>query len=381
MPSLTLEELRLLAQRTQRPSLSIFLPTHRAGQNTDQDPIRFKNLLQEAERRLSDEGMKPRELGKLFQPAWALLDDSFFWRHLYEGLAVYLAPDDFHTYRLPFRIEEQLVIARSYYVKPVLPLFTNNGHYYVLALSLNEVRLFEGTRDSVGQIDLPDGTPRSLDEALQFDDPEKQLQFRTPTPAGAMFHGHGPGDEDRKERIERYLNRLDASLRPVFREQPAPLVLAGVDYLLPIYRQVSEYAHIVPDGILGNPETLRPEELHARAWPLVEPHFRREMGEVLGAYQQLSNTEKATDQLEAIVAGAFHGRVDKLVLAADSQVWGTFEAETGRVTHFQAGQSREDDLPLLDFAAMETLAKGGTVYAITQSEMPVSASALAIFRY
>ncbi len=381
MHNLTLQQLRLLAQRTQRPSISIFLPTHRAGQDTEQDPIRSKNLLQKAERRLADEGMKPRELDRLFQPARALLNDSSFWQHQCEGLAVFMAPDDFHDYQLPFRLQEQLVVARSYYVKPILPLFTNNGHYYILALSLNEVRLFEGTRDSVGQIDLPDGTPGSLDEALQFDDPEKQLQYRTLTSAGAVFHGHGPGDEDRKERIERYLNKLDTGLRQTLLEQPAPLVLAGVDYLLPIYRQVSEYAHIVPDGIQGNPETLRPEELQARAWPLVEPVFRQEIEETLSAYRQLSNTDRATDSLEAIVTGAYHGRVDRLVLVAESHVWGAFEADAGRVTHFQDGQSREDDLPLLDFAAMQTLAKGGKVYALTQAEMPGSSPALAIFRY
>ena len=221
MENLTLDQIKGLAQQTQSPSISIFLPTHRAGQDTQQDPIRFKNLLREAELRLLDSGMGPRDVSTLLQPAQALLDDTHFWQHQRDGLAVFMASDEFHYFHLPFRVEELFVIARSYYVKPVLPLFTNNGHYYILAISQDAVRLFEGTRHSVGQIDLPDGTPESLDEALQIDDPEKQLQFHSGASQrtsqsksqggiqSGMFHGQGPGDEEQKDRIERYLNLVD----------------------------------------------------------------------------------------------------------------------------------------------------------------------------
>jgi hypothetical protein len=385
MEHLILDQLKGLAQHKSSPSVSIYLPTHRAGQDIGQDPIRFKNLLRQAERTLLDRGMRRRSVEAFLRPARALLDDTPFWSYQQDGLAVLFAADDFHTYHLPFRPEELLVVAQAYYVKPVLPLFTNNGHYFILAISQQEVRLFEGTRHSVGQIELPDDTPQSLDEALVFDDPEKQLQFRTGTSQGGMrdgvFHGHGPGDEEQKVRIERYLNLVDAGLRQVYREQQAPLVLAGVDYLLPIYRQVSEYAHVMEEGIPGSPEHLRPEELQARAWPIVEPHFRKEMEEVLAQYQALAGTGRTAQRIEEIVPAAFYGRVDKLVLAVDTQIWGIFDPQTGEVAHSQDHQGEEDDLVLSDFAAMQTLLNGGTVFGLSQGEMPGGSSMIAILRY
>jgi hypothetical protein len=389
MENLTLDQIKKLAQPTQSPSISIFLPTHRAGQDTQQDPIRFKNLLREAELSLLDRGMGPRDVSALLQSAQALLEEAHFWQHQRDGLAVFIAPDDFHFYHLPFRVEELLIIARSYYVKPVLPLFTNNGHYYILAISQDEVRLFEGTRHSVGQIDLPEGTPESLDEALQSDDPEKQLQFHSGTsPSTAqggirsgMFHGHGPGDEEQKERIERYLNLLDAGLKEIFHQTQAPFILAGVDYLLPIYHKVSEYGNIMKEGITGSPEHLRPEELQEQAWHIVEPYFRQEMEKAVEQYQQLAVTAKATDDIEEIVAAAFYGRVDKLLLAVDTQVWGIFNPDTGKVIHYQTEQSQEDDLALLDFAAMQTLQKDGSVYMLSQEEMPTNSPVAAVLRY
>lgn len=389
METLALDQIKGLAEQTQSPSISIFLPTHRAGEDTQQDPIRFKTLLREAELRLLDKGMGPREVSALLQPAQALLDEAYFWQHQREGLAVFIAPDDFHYYHLPFRVEELLVIARSYYATPVLPLFTNNGHYYILAISQNEVRLFEGTRYSVGQIDLPDGTPESLDEALKSDDPEKQLQFHSGTSQGtsqggvrsSMFHGQGPGDEEQEDRIEGYLNLVDAALKEIFREKQEPLILAGVDYLLPIYHKISEYANIMKEGITGSHEHLRPEELQEQAWPIVEPYFRQEMETVVEQYRQLAATGKATDSIEEIVTAAFYGRVDKLLLVVDTQVWGIFNPDTGNVVHYQEAQSKEDDLALLDFAAMQTLQKDGNVYALSQMEMPTNSPIAAVLRY
>lgn len=385
MESLTLEQIKGLAQQTENPSISIFLPTHRAGQDTQQDPIRFKNLLRDAEKQFLDSGMGPREVSALLEPAQALLGDPYFWSHQYEGLAVFMTSEDFHSYRLPFKVEELLIIAQSYYVKPVLPLFTNNGHYYILAISQDGVRLFEGTRNSVGQIDLPDGTPVNLEEALRLDGRQKTLQMHTGTSqseAGqGMFHGQGPGEEEQKVWIEQYLNLVDTGLKDIFREQQLPLVLAGVDYLLPIYRKVSEYANIMQKGITGSPEYLRPEELQEQAWPIVEAYFRQETEKTVEQYHQLADTDKATDNVEQIVAAAFNGRVDKLILSIENQIWGAFNPKDGKVTRSSNGQSKKHNLALLDFTAMNTLQNGGTVCALSQDEMPTDSPIAAVFRY
>jgi len=385
MESLTLEQLKGLAQQTASPSISFFLPTHRAGQDTQQDPIRFKNLLRDAEKQLLNNGMGPREVDAFIQPAQALLADSHFWAHQYEGLAVFMASDDFHYFNLPFPVEELLIISQAYYVKPVLPLFTNNGHYFILAISQDEVRLFEGTRYSVGQIGLPEKTPASMEAALRLEDKQKQLQVHKGTSrneAGhGMFHGQGPGEEENKVLIEQYLNLVDTGLKEIFREQQAPLVLAGVDYLLPIYHKVSEYANIMKAGITGGPEHLRPEELQEQAWPIVEAYFRQETEKAVEQYQQRAGTEQATDNVEGIVAAAFNGRVDKLVLSVEAQVWGSFNPDTGKVIRGSNGQDKQNNLALLDFAAMKTLQNGGTVYTLPQDEMPTDSPVAAVFRY
>ena len=107
-------------------------------------------------------------------------------------------------YRLPLEFEELLVIADRYHLKPLIPLLSKNGHFYVLALSQKQVRLMEGSLLSIDEIDLED-VPTSMREALWFEDPERQLQFHTgsitPSHAGAnpaAYHGQGVSEDDAK---------------------------------------------------------------------------------------------------------------------------------------------------------------------------------------
>jgi len=385
MDILTQEQFKVLAELTSTPSISIYLPTHRAGRDTEQDSIRFKNLVRGAEKRLREIGKSPREIEKLLKPVQLLIDDALFWSHQYDGLAVFLSDDGFSKYRLPLTVEEQLVIADTYYIKPVLPLFTENGHYFILALSQDVVRLFEATRYSVGQIDLPEGTPKSIDEVVDLDNQQKQLQVRTATSSGSMggsiYHGQGPGDEEQKALIEKYLNLVDTGLKEIFREEHAPLVLAGVDYLLPIYRSVSEYKNIMQAGITGSPEKFRPEELQEKTWPIVEAFFQKEVNEAIGQYEQLQDTDKTSDNVPLVVEAANHSRMDKLFLSVQGVVWGSVNPDSGKVSIGSKGQDSQHNLALLDFAALRTLQNGGAVYALDQADMPTGSPVAAVFRY
>lgn len=106
------------------------------------------------------------------------------------------------------------------------------------------------------------------------------------------------------------------------------------------------------------------------------------MEKIVAQYQQLAGTDRAADNIKEIVVAAVNGRVDRLVLAIDTQVWGSFNRDTGEVVYDQEGQQRQEDhLPLLDFAAMQTLQNGGTVFALSQDEMPTKSAIAAVFRY
>jgi hypothetical protein len=73
-----------------------------------------------------------------------------------------------------------VVVADRFHVKPLLPLLTSDGTFHVLAISQNQLRLLEGTRHAVDEIDL-ENVPETLSEIFPDGFPAKQLQFHTDT--------------------------------------------------------------------------------------------------------------------------------------------------------------------------------------------------------
>src|ERR671910_1578875 len=379
MELLSRAELETLIEEPEGLCVSIFLPTHRAGAQTQQDPIRLKNLLREAEEQLLAKGLHAPEAEELLGPAQELLDDSVFWRHQSDGLAVFISPGRFRYYRLPLNVEDLVVVADRYHLKPLLPLLTGDGQFYVLALSQNEVRLLRATRHSVSEVELED-VPKSLADTLRYDDQEKQLQFHSGTAGGrggraAIFHGHDP--DDPKDDILRYFRQIDRGVRELVKGSQAPLVLVGVDSLLPLYREASRYPHTIDEGVTGNPEGLRPEELHKRAWEVVRPRFSEEQQKAAARYSQLAGTGQTSEDIREIVAAAYYGRIETLFAASGIQVWGDFDPDTGQVD-LHEGAEGED---LLEFAAIQTVLHHGTVYVTNPENMPADADAVSVFRY
>ncbi|MFN6517998.1 MAG: hypothetical protein RMY29_026415 [Nostoc sp. CreGUA01] len=395
MNLLSIDELKTLAENSQTPCISLYMPMQKAGPEIRQNPIRFKNLIREAEERLDamsndkPQGVYAIEPLNLLQPAMEL-DTSEFWEHQDRGLVILISPQVFRYYQLPMEFSELVVVSDRFHLKPLLHLLNNDGRFYILALSQKDVRFFEGTRYSVNQIEV-ENLPKSLDEVLLEDEIQKGVQHRIAMSRGGTanpfqqpgtFHGQGSPDRDKhQEDILQFFYSIDAALHEKLRNQKAPLVLAGVEYLLPIYQQANTYAHLVEDAIKGNQEMAKPEELQNQAWQIVEPLFEQNQKQVMELYQQIAGeaTGKASSNIPEIITAAYYQRIDYLFVLVGEQIWGKFDPKTMVVDLHSEPEPEDQDL--LDFAAMHTLLNGGEVYAVEPEKMPNGTSAAAIFRF
>jgi hypothetical protein len=388
MDILTRAELEQLMRKEQQWCVSIYLPTHRTGADVQQDPIRLNNLLREAEKRLSDQGVGRRDVQKMLEPASKLLQDSHFWQNQSDGLAIFLSSNGVRRYRLPLNFKELIIVDDHFYIRPLLPLFTGDGQFYILALSQNKVRLLNGTRDSVSEVDIGQ-VGGSLAEAIPSADHQMSLQLHTSGSTGGMsgsgsvtFHGQGGGsDESAKHELLRYFRLVSDGLTEFLQEDRRPLVLAGVEYLLPIYKEANMYPNLIDMVIKGNPDLLRADELHKSAWDIIGPLFQAAQEEAIADYQQLAGQASAqvADTLEKILPAAYHGQVETLFIATGVQQWGAFDPVTNEIEYHD--QMELGDEHLLDLAAVQTYLKGGIVYVVEPEKVPSGTNAAAVLRY
>jgi len=376
------DDIEKLMDSYEGPCVSVFMPSHRGATESRQDQIRFKNLLREAEESLLESGLRHPQVNDLLEPVQMLLKDASFWKQQIDGLAVFLCQDIFQYFCFPHRFKELVVVTDRFHIKPLLPLFSGDKRFYLLALSQNQVRLFQGSRYSIVKVDL-EGVPDSLAEAVGYDEREKQLQSHTRSPGsgggrGAIFRGHGEGTDNAKDKILEYFRQINKGLQQLLKDEKAPLVLAGVEYLFPIYREANTYPHLADDGVTGNPEGLSAEDLHEQAWAIVAPLFNMAERDSV-KYRKFAGSEKTSTDVRKIVPAAYYGRVESLIVAVGVQQWGTFDPVRNVVQLHQEAQPGDADL--LDFAAIQTFLLGGSVYAVEPNQVPDEAPLAAVFRY
>lgn len=384
---MTADDLHELLRNSRTPCVSLLLSTTRGVRL--QDNKHWKNLVREAEELLRAEGMRPSEVKELLRPAHELLDDVPFWADARSGLAAFLSPEMARIYRLPIALPNEAVVADHFQIKPLLPLVGEGDRFYVLALSQKSVRLFRGSRDSLDEMSLEGVAPTSKDEAVQSDwEPEMRNFHSHPARAGqagareTIFHGQGAGNTSAEEgRLLEFAQRVNDGVRRLLMHEQAPLVLAGVDYLLAIYRKANTYPHLLDEQIAASPAQLdaraHVRELHDRAWPVVETHFRKTQKSISALYQQLAGTGRTANDMSQIAAASCQGQIQYLFVPLDQQCWGRFDERQQKAeVHEQAKRGDED---LLNFAAVQTLSHKGTAYAVRAEELPARPVA-AIFR-
>ncbi len=380
MDALTFDEALVLARLRGGNRVSLVMPTHRfAPGSQEEDTTRLRNLLRTASENLATRGLKASDADRLLAPAYALAEDRPFWLRSSEGLALLIGPEGIHAFRLDHAPKESVAVNDRYHVRPLLALIGASGPFWLLAVSQNHVRLYEGSRAGLTEVPA-EGVPASLADAMRWDDFEKDsLQFHSGSGSRGPAVFHGTGETEVKDELVRYVRAVDRGLRDHLRDSSAPLILAGVDYLLPLYREVNTYPHLTTEAVTGNPDSLTEPVLHQRAIEILDHLAGQERARLAAQVDEGWGSARTTPDLEAIVPAAHHGRVETLLLAEGTERPGTYDASSGRVTLRTALGSPGEDL--LDLAALYTLENGGRVVTLEPERMPHDSTVVALLRY
>lgn len=384
MSFLSIEELKELVERPQGLCVSIYLPIVQLGLETQQNSVRFKNLIRQAEAELEKNGLSTSDVHELLQPAIAL-DEESFWQVQGAGLALFLTEGFFRFYRVPIEMIELVVVSDRFHLKPLIPLLSEDNCFYILTLGQRDLRLLECNRYGMTrEVEIED-LPKSMDEALQYDETSKDEQRRVGGGAGraalqaGSYHGQGADRENTKEDLLQYFNLVDKALHDFFHDRRSPLVLAGVSYLLPIYQEANTYNFIMDEGIQHNTKEQTAQELHAEAWAIVEPQFEADKQKAIDYYHESIASGKGSADLNEVIQGAFYGRVEQLFVPVGVQKWGHFDAQSMELEIHNDAQPGDEDL--LNAAAIQTIFHGGTVYAVEAENIPDDVPVAAVFRY
>ncbi len=173
MDTLDRETVMTLARHVGWPRVSIYMQTHPGHAESAQDQLRLKNLLKQATRLLESGGMRGPEIEAMLAPGHERLDESSFWRSGDRGIAAFFGEDVRLAFGTRTEMPERVDVSDRFVIRPLISAIDSAAHYYLLALSQNRVRVFEGVAEELTEFDA-EGIPTSLADVLQYVDFETQ---------------------------------------------------------------------------------------------------------------------------------------------------------------------------------------------------------------
>jgi hypothetical protein len=384
MQLLTKELVKELLSAVKNPCISLYMPTHRTHPGNIQDPILFKNLVRQLEESLLQK-YSGNEVKEQLEPFHKLANDGEFWNHTLDGLAVFGATGLFKVVGLRKPVDELAMVADSFHTKPLRQYLQSVDRYHVLGLTLHGLRLFEGNRHSLEEVELTADTPKTITEALGDELTDKHSVVGSYGGVGGestnMHHGHGGYKEEAEIDAERFFRVIaDAVYENYSKPTGWPLILAALTEHHSLFQKVSKNPFLLPKGIAINPESISTDKLIGMAWEIMEPAYLLKLDRLAERFGQAQANGKGSDEYKEVAVAAVEGRVDTLIVEEDRII-------AARITNLVTGNTQKKDMTnpkvddLLDDMGELVTKMGGEVMVLPAVKMPSQTGLAAIYRY
>ena len=384
MEILANELIQELLSVKQEPCLSLYMTTHRNHPENLQDIIRFKNLVKQLEESLLEQ-YSDIEVKKFLKPYITLSNNREFWGHSLDGLAVLGTTELFKIIKLPIAVEELVVVADSFHTKPLRQYLQSVDRYHVLGLSLQEIRLFEGNRYSLVEIDLPPDIPKTITEALGDELTEKHSTVASYGGVGgessSKHHGHGGKNDEVDKDAERFFRVIANTIYENYSKPTGlPLILAALPEHHSLFQKVNKNPLLLANSIAVNPESISTDQLIKLAWEIMEPDYLLKLKSLVNKFEEAKANKSGSDNIKEVVEAAEAGRVDTILIEADRVIAERLRNKnTGTFKQADSTQPKLNDL--LDDIGELVTKMGGKVMFIPPEKMPAKTGIAALYRY
>ena len=384
MELLTKELINELLAADQDPCLSLYMPTHRKHPENLQDIILFKNLVRQMKESLMQK-YSAGEVKKHIEPFETLAEDDNVWNHTFDGLAVFSATGLFKVVVVHKSFEEFALVADSFHTKPLRQYLQSVDNFHLLGLTLHDIRLFEGNRHSLTEVELTSDTPKTITEALGDELTEKYSTIDSfggiGTDGTAMHHGQGGKKDETDKDSERFFRVVANTIYEHFSKPSGwPLILVALPEHHNLFQKVNKNPLLLAKGIAINPSSVSPDKLASMAWEIMEPEYNLKLDGMVAKFEQARANGKGSDDYKIVAVAAVEGRVETLLVEADRII-------PVRITNLVTGNTQKKDLTnpkvddLLDDMGELVIKMGGQVMVLPAGKMPSETGLAATFRY
>ncbi|MEQ9063834.1 MAG: hypothetical protein RIE58_06635 [Vicingaceae bacterium] len=231
--------------------VSIVLNTHRSSPENRQDPIRLKNLLHEAEKRIAKE-VEAAIAKNIVKNLKALVNSIDHSKNL-DSLILFANADHSSYTTLPVKVEDRVVLDRTFATRDLTRAMRRARSFFALVLSKQEARFLMGLNDQ-------------LVHEYKGNFPMKNDVFTTDALKISM-------SKNQDHLLEEFFNRVDKEVKSLIGSSKVPVVLATVKRNADHFLKMADHKKGYPIELTGNYNKEPLNKVIQSAWPLVKAYF------------------------------------------------------------------------------------------------------------
>jgi hypothetical protein len=367
---------------SQGPCLSFFMRLNSAPrtQSAKANALEWRELVRSIEPKLQQHGAHGREL----------LETISDWDAVSQGaepqgksVVVFRSPEVFRVSWVEEQVRSRAFVGPRFHVRPLLPEVTREKTFHILALSQKNVRLLRCTSRTSEEVSFPPSIATSYEAYTNTAKPDHVSDNRSiPGPSAGsskgIFFGTSSDRDDKDEYLAHFYGQVDRGVNEVLRNRSEPLILAGVEYEIALYRTVNRYPRLAEEWVEGAPNGLKSGGMHARAIDAMLRSYEKRVDEALAQYDHKVGGG-ASNRLKEIIPAAHEGRVLILLVSDSLETTGSFDQSTHTVKGRETGAAEDEDL--VNDAVVQTILHAGQVYVVSNGKMPNGAPLAAVYRF
>lgn len=344
-----IDQLKKLASAENSPSVTISLNTHRTHPDSMKDELVLKNIVKEAENRLSEK-YNTREISNLLKKLKNLHAKIDF-RHNFESLHIFLSDDTEEMIKSTWPTNTEGVhISAKFKVRPLIKAFNRSENYLIMLLSRGGIQLYEAVDDTIVNEIKDDNFP--FPEKWHY--AENRVRASDPELVDNM--------------VREFYNTVDKSLQAVSNDTGLNCVVICTPDNYSYLQQVADRPAIYLGYAPIDYNNAATHQISKQAWEIVKSLQKERRAAAIREMKKAVSDGNVLTDLQEIYEAAIDGRGDLLIVYHDyKQAVIMRDERRFDLTDDPAQADAIDDIT--STIAWKVLSQKGSVFFTSQEEI------------
>lgn len=370
MDTTVLEELK---GHVGNPCVSVIIPTHKLSPERTLDELHVTQALKKAGELVINK-FGENNIGKELILKLNELASNIDYVHNDLGIGFYVSPKVSHLVRFPFPVKEKVIVGNSFEIRDIVYLEATLLEYCFFVMNEKELRLFDGTGETLRMYKNTDFPSRYIDD----------YEYERSSLGSSYGYGFKSTEKDKsivnEQRYVAFLKQADQKMSKYISPH-TPLIISGNSKDIGYFKKITTHSNNIIGEIQGNYLHESIQKLGVFAFQKITEYLNKEEEKLLIRFENAHGKKLAVNGIEDVWKFANDGKGLLLLVEKDYMFKGYTLPNDSTLYTTPPKQQHEILEDAVDDVMEIVMNKGGKVVVMQEGRLQRFGKIALILRY